>query len=59
MASTEKRGSKICPRCNREYSGYPALSRVDNKTEICSECGRAEAIEDYFKGLKDVLSVES
>lgn len=59
MASTEKRESKICPRCNREYSGYPALSRVDNKTEICSECGVAEAMEDYFKGLKDVLSLES
>lgn len=41
----------ICPRCNlnqipnNETPGkYPgALSRVDNKTEICSACGTDEA----------------
>jgi len=46
---------KKCPRCkvsyipNNEYAGqYPgALSRVDNKTEICSDCGLMEALEDY------------
>lgn len=39
-----------CPRCdgyipNNEQPGkFPgALSRVDNKTEICSDCGTAEA----------------
>jgi hypothetical protein len=31
-----------------EYPG--ALSRADNKTEICSDCGTAEAIEDYTHG---------
>ena len=49
----------ICPRCessyipNNEFPGeYPgALSRVDNKTEICSECGVEEAILDYYKEL--------
>ena len=40
---------KICPRCGREYYDFPALSRVDNKTEICSRCGTEEAIEEYFK----------
>lgn len=35
-----------CPRCMQMLPlGYPgALSRVDNKTEICSECGLDEAI---------------
>ena len=49
----------ICPKCsgyipNNEnpgaYSG--ALSRVDNKTEICSACGMEEALADYF-GVPD------
>ena len=33
-----------CPRCDLDYVGYPALSRVDNKTEICSQCGTEEGI---------------
>ena len=44
----------VCPRCggfipNDLTPGlYPgALSRVDNKTEICSACGVAEAFEDF------------
>ena len=45
-----------CPRCggfipNNQNPGlYPgALSRVDNKTEICSACGEEEALEDLFQ----------
>lgn len=40
----------ICPRCLGMLPiGYPgALSRVDNKTEICSPCGTDEALTDYF-----------
>jgi len=37
-----------CPRCGKPYTDYPAISRRDNKTEICPECGTAEAFEDYF-----------
>ncbi len=33
-----------CPRCDRYQSGYPALSRVDNTTYICSLCGTDEAM---------------
>ena len=45
-----------CPQCNGpipnalhegQYSG--ALSRIDNKTEICSDCGVREAIMDMHK----------
>lgn len=39
----------VCPRCGKAYSDYPALSRVDNETEICPECGVAEAMFDYGK----------
>lgn len=40
---------KICPKCKKEYEGYPAISRKDNKTEICSECGLLEALECFYK----------
>ena len=33
-----------CPKCGKYYVGYPALSREDNKTEICPECGVKEAL---------------
>jgi hypothetical protein len=39
--------SVLCPRCAVRLlpMGYPgALSRVDNHTEICSECGQDEAL---------------
>ena len=39
----------ICPVCGKEYKGYPALSRRDNKTEICPNCGVQEALEDFYK----------
>jgi hypothetical protein len=41
----------VCPRCegsipnNVMPGAYPgAISRIDNKTEVCSECGMEEAI---------------
>lgn len=36
---------KICPRCGKIYSGVPALSRTDNKTFLCQDCGTREALE--------------
>jgi len=48
-----------CPRCGARYTPYgkspfdpatdppfPALSRRDNATYICSHCGTVEALED-------------
>jgi ribosomal protein S27AE len=37
-----------CPRCHASTFDFPATSRRDNKTEICSECGVSEAMADYF-----------
>ena len=34
-----------CQKCGKEFTEYPALSRVNNETEICPECGIAEAVE--------------
>lgn len=36
---------KICPRCGKAYCGSPALSRADNETLICPDCGTREALE--------------
>ena len=34
----------ICPKCGKEYKGVPALSREDNETVICPECGTRESL---------------
>lgn len=36
---------RICPKCGKCYDEHPALSRKDNRTEICPMCGMQEAIE--------------
>jgi len=43
----EPKDIKFCPRCGGYYTDFPALSRVDNKTSICSPCGTEEAIQDF------------
>lgn len=43
-----------CPKCRKNYVGYPALSREDNETEICPECGVKEAILCYLRNRKPV-----
>lgn len=44
----ETREPRICPKCGREYTDRPALSRTDNETEICPDCGTREALEATF-----------
>jgi hypothetical protein len=41
---------RVCPRCLSDEMKFPALSRTDNKTKICSPCGRIEGIEDLVTG---------
>lgn len=36
-----------CPKCGREFDRLLALSRDDNKTMICDDCGTAEALRDF------------
>lgn len=40
---------KFCPRCG-EVIGFSALSRTDNKTEICARCGKDDANNEFYKG---------
>ena len=39
----------ICPRCNKKYTLHPAISRIDNKTNICPACGIKEALIQFIK----------
>lgn len=43
-----KKEIKKCPKCGRRFEGIGAISRRDNKTEICSDCGVVEAMADFF-----------
>ena len=40
-----------CPICERETRKNPALSRKDNKTLICPDCGVNEALSDFMKSI--------
>lgn len=41
-----------CPKCKKEFTEHPALSREDNETEICPQCGVREAVEAYTRHRK-------
>lgn len=34
----------VCPICGAAYTGAPALSRIDNTTLICPDCGTRQAL---------------
>lgn len=36
---------RVCSRCGKSYAAPPALSRTDNETLICPDCGTKEALE--------------
>ena len=36
---------RVCPLCGKAYAEPPALSRADNETLICPDCGVRQALE--------------
>ena len=36
---------RVCPICGKTYGEVPALSRTDNETLICPDCGTRQALE--------------
>lgn len=38
------RTERTCPICGKKYQDYPAISRKDNRTEICPTCGTRESL---------------
>lgn len=61
----KEREVRTCPKCGKQYTGHPAISRTDNETIICSECGTREALEaigmerEDIDGIIDVLRKNS
>ena len=41
----QKGVATICLKCNRDFPRLLALSRTDNETMICDECGTKEALD--------------
>ena len=56
MRETREETKKICPKCGKEYKGYPAISREDNATPICPQCGTRESLESLGVSKEEYLS---
>lgn len=41
----EIREIRVCPLCGKTYIEHPALSREDNETLICPDCGTRQALD--------------
>lgn len=41
----ERQRTAVCPICGKVYTGHPAISRTDNETPICSDCGTRQALQ--------------
>lgn len=48
---------RVCPACGQPLPEHPALSRRDNKTLICSDCGTREALADFGMDIEDQKGV--
>ena len=48
---------KMCPKCGRSFERLLALSRTDNETLICDECGTMEALDSLPQGILTPLEL--
>lgn len=45
-----------CPKCGKRYDeSMSALSRRDNRTLICPQCGTDEAFEDFGRATGVIM----
>ena len=44
MKNDIKINGRVCPHCGKTYYEPPALSRDDNESLICADCGVREAL---------------
>jgi hypothetical protein len=52
------KGWDICPMCDERIVGTGALSRVDNTTTICSDCGLKEGLQDFNRAKETEFAQE-
>ena len=45
IGKVEAEQKRVCPICRKTYTEHPALSRVDNETLVCPDCGVVESLE--------------
>ena len=57
MKKNNQMKERICPRCGGAYRAAPALSRTDNQTLICPDCGTREALASM--GVKCLSAEEA
>ena len=43
---------RVCPKCGLVFNEPPALSRTDDFTYICPDCGTREALQ--YMGVSEV-----
>ena len=51
---------RVCPLCGKTYGEAPALSRTDNETLICPDCGTRQALNSIGIGKEEqekILSI--
>ena len=44
---------QVCPKCGKTYRTPPAISREDNETLICPDCGTREALAAFGCGPEE------
>jgi len=45
----------VCPRCKTRVVVHPAISRMDDVTEVCANCGTLEALEVWKEYLDESM----
>lgn len=45
--------ARTCPKCEKVYTGHPAISRADGETPICPDCGTREALESLGVAVEE------
>ena len=48
---------RVCPLCGQEYTGHPAISRTDNETPICADCGTRQALASIGVSLEEQVKI--
>ncbi len=44
---------RVCPLCGKSYGEPPAISRTDNETPICPDCGTRQALSSIGVSEED------